>query len=373
MTKSPTGEDSTKGNGEERNGLTRIRGIGATKRRWLELLGICDVRDLARASAVEIESRLRAEGYTVTRSEIAGWIAQAQEFVTDLPSQPAVESPDATVEGSPHLSSQDGESSQVVIESPEDIAEEAPHLSTEEKESYHPTGESVPIKAEGNLSPSVQDGTWKTFASFSIAFQRKQVEGRAEQRTILRHIEAGTVRIWSGSESDSLHDSFASQLQQWIQSQIGKSIQPEPEAEKSHVTTCAIARIIQLALFQPPQTGMPALVDHAGQGFSSFVQSGESFALAITFQLTGLHAADIAKQEIRYSAQVYARHRTTGAIASLGDTEATLLVQERPFYTALLPETTLQQPGMYRLQVLVTFQGATVPPAFFDVPMLQVI
>jgi hypothetical protein len=309
----------------------------------------------------------------VTRSEIAGWIAQAQEFVTDLPSQQGVESPDAVVEGSPHLSSQEDESSQSAIESPEDIAEDSPSLSIEEKQLDHQIGESTPIKAEENLPLSVQDGTWKTFASFLIAFQSKQVEGRAEQRTIVRHIEAGTVRIWSGIESDSLHESFASQLQQWIQSQIGESMQPEPEAEKSHVTTCAITRIIQLRLFQPPQTGMPALVDHAGQGFSSFVQSGESFALAITFQLTGLKAADIAKQEIRYSAQVYARHRTTGAIASLGDTEATLLVQERPFYTALLPETTLQQPGMYRLQVLVTFQGATIPPAFFDVPMLQVI
>lgn len=373
MTKSPTGEDSTKGNGEERNGLTRIRGIGSTKRRWLELLGICDVRDLAGASAAEIESRLRAEGHTVARSEIVGWIAQAQEFVTDLPSQQVVESPDATVEDSPHLSSQEDESSQSVIESPEDIAEESPHFSTEERELCHPTGESIPIEAEGNLPPSIQDGTWKTFASFAIAFQSKQVEGRAEQRTIVRHIETDTVRIWSGSESDSLHDSFASQLQQWIQSQIGESIQPEPEAEKSDLTTPVTAEIVQLGLFQPPQTGMPVLVDHAGQGFSSFVQSGESFALAITFQLTGLKGTDIAKQEIRYSAQVYARHRTTGAIASLGDTEATILVQERPFYTALLPETTLQQPGMYRLQVLVTFQGATVPPAFFDVPMLQVI
>jgi hypothetical protein len=337
------------------------------------LLGICDVRDLARASAAEIESRLRAEGYTVTRSEIAGWIAQAQEFVTDLPSHQAVESPDATVEDSPHFSSQEDESSQTVIESPEDFAQESPFLSTEERESCHPTGESVPIEVEGNLPSSAQDGIWKTFASFSIALQNKQVEGRAEQRTIVRHLEAGTVRIWSGIESDSLHDSFAPQLQQWIQSQISESKPPEPEAEKSHVTTCAIARIIQLGLFQPPQTGMPALVDRAGQGFSSFVQSGESFALAITFQLTGLKAADITKQEIRYSAQVYARHRTTGAIASLGNTEATILVQERPFYTALLPETTLQQPGMYRLQVLVTFQGATIPPAFFDVPMLQVI
>ncbi|HEY9606624.1 MAG TPA: hypothetical protein V6C85_33755, partial [Allocoleopsis sp.] len=223
-----------------------------------------------------------------------------QEFVTELPSQPAIESSDATVEDSPHLSSQEDESFQSVIESPEDVAQESPHLSTEERESCHPTGESTPIKAEGNLPSSVQDGTWKTFASFSIALQSKQVEGRAEQRTIVRHIEAGTVKIWPGIESNSLHDSFASQLQQWIQSQISESMQPEPEAEKSHVTTCAISRIIQLGLFQPPQTEMPALVDRAGQGFSSFVQSGESFALAITFQLTGLTAADIAKQEIRY-------------------------------------------------------------------------
>lgn len=373
MTKSPTGEDSMKGNAEERNGLTRIRGIGSTKRRWLELLGICDVRDLAGASADEIESRLRAQGHTVTRSEIAGWIAQAQEFVAELPSQQAVVSPDTVVEASADLSLQEDKSSQPVIKSPEDIAEASPHCSIEEKESCHQTEESAPIEVEGNLPLSVQDGTWNTFASFAIELQNKQVEGRVEQRTIVRHIEANTVRICSEIESNSLHDSFASQLQQWIQSQIGESMQPEPEAEQSDVTTSVTAQIAQLALFQPPQSRMPAIVNRAGQGFSSFVQSGELFALAITFQLTGLKVANIAKQRIRYSAQAYARHRVTGAIASLGDTEATLLVQERPFYTALLPETTLQQPGLYRLQVLVTFQGATLPPAFFDVPMLQVI
>lgn len=341
MAQSPTDEGSTKGNGEERNGLTRIRGIGSTKRQWLELLGIRNVHDLATASADEIESRLRVAGHSVTRSEIAGWIAQAQEFTAELPSQ---QIPDY------------------------------PHSPSEKQEAFRQAEESMKLKPEENLPASVKEGEWRTFASFMVECQSKQTEDRAEQRTIVRHIETDTVRIWSGIESDFLQEGFASQFQQWIVAQAGTGMQPQSEPEELALTSPLVSEIVELRIFQPPRTELLVVIDRVRQGFFGTLRQGESFSLEIDFKLTGLNRANIATNKtIRYCTQVYARHRSTGAIAHLGDTEATIFVQEQPLYTALISEASLHQSGLYRLQVLLTFQEALIPPNIFEVSMLQVI
>ncbi len=115
------------------------------------------------------------------------------------------------------------------------------------------------------------------------------------------------------------------------------------------------------------------VVNNPGQGFSNPISSGEPFALEIAFGLSELNGADIAKQQVACCVQFYTRHRFTGTITHLGDTKANILVEGQTYYTAVLPETTLQEQGMHRLQVLVTLQGVPAPPAFFEVPMLQVV
>ena len=295
MTSSPTFKLPTNKYIEEREDLTGIRGIETTKQQWLEFLGICTIRDLAGASADQIESRLRDKGHiisedisSITRSEIEGWIAQAQEFTAELSSQQAAESPQAEAETLPSSTTEEGETSQPIVEPPKAEAETSPSLPTEEEEPSQPI------------------------------------------------------------------------------------VEP-PEAEKLAVKTPVTVEIAQVRAFQPPWTRIPMVVNNPGQGFSNPISSGEPFALEIAFGLSELNGADIAKQQVACCVQFYTRHRFTGAITHLGDTKANILVEGQTYYTAVLPETTLQEQGMHRLQVLVTLQGVPAPPAFFEVPLLQVV
>jgi len=63
--------------------LTAIKGIGASRQKWLQkTFNVQTYRDLADLSAEEIESRLKAEGKIVSRAEIETWIAQAKHLAT---------------------------------------------------------------------------------------------------------------------------------------------------------------------------------------------------------------------------------------------------------------------------------------------------
>ncbi|MBZ0283708.1 MAG: hypothetical protein K8L97_23425 [Anaerolineae bacterium] len=63
--------------------LTAIKGIGASRQKWLQkTFNVQTYHDLANLSAEEIESRLKAEGKIVSHAEIETWIAQAQHLAT---------------------------------------------------------------------------------------------------------------------------------------------------------------------------------------------------------------------------------------------------------------------------------------------------
>jgi len=63
--------------------LTAIKGIGASRQKWLQkTFNVQTYRDLADLSAEEIESRLKASGKIVSRAEIETWIAQAEHLAT---------------------------------------------------------------------------------------------------------------------------------------------------------------------------------------------------------------------------------------------------------------------------------------------------
>ncbi|MEB3179704.1 MAG: hypothetical protein VKL59_11810 [Nostocaceae cyanobacterium] len=328
MAGSSTGEPPKNHKSEESDDLKKIRGIGIARQQWLsEIANIRTVRDLAHASAEQIEFQLNVEGHAVSRTEIEQWIAQAREL---------------TKESSPRKDDQGELSSK--IEKPADID----------------------TVAEQNLSPFVEEGESRTLASFIVEFQTKQVEGRSEQQTAVRHRESDSSETWSGIEGE--------QLQQWMLERAIATIQPEPVAKQPDATTTPLTvEITELRALQPPRTGIPMVVTQSGQGFSGFITSGEPFSLEVALRLTGQIAADIPQQTMTYCVQVYARHRATGEKTSLGQTQPHPLFAGQTSYTAKLSEITLQQPGMYRLQALVTLQGIRGIPGFLEVPLLQVL
>lgn len=317
------------GNGEECNDLIMIRGIGATKKRWLEALGICTIADLAHASVDEIESQFKDSGRTVPRNEIEGWITQAQALQAEVSLQPTQSS----------------------STEPED-EEECAICFSGSCESTQQPAELVEAIVEEVATP------WSAIASFAIEYQTRQVAERTEWRTVIRHMETDTVETWADTETEL--------IQPWMRDRI-KAALPQTEAEPA-----IVPEITQLRMIQPDQIGQPMIADPTRPFFPDAVRRGEPFAMEVSMQLAGLTATTLIKQ-VAYRAQCVARNLSTGATVQLGDVTANVPLNNRSSCKALFPEVTLQQPGIYRLKVSVTLQDASDTAGYFKVPMLQVV
>jgi hypothetical protein len=320
MTTAPTGENPMNSSDRTGDDLTAIKGISEKRQyRLREEFGICTLQDLATISDEKIESV--AKGLRgVSSSTVKGWSVEARKEL----------------------------SSQRVIES-------------------------APAEAGEKANSPATEGEWKSVASFVGTFQVRQVKDGTKQRIQVRYLEGDKYweEEWSGIESE--------QPWRWILDQLPKKVQQEPEhEEKLQVETQPTAtlpvtvEITQIQAFQPPETETPSVIGEAGQPFLGFLRSGEPFALKVCFALAETAAAEVAKRQVTYRAQFYARNLTTRERTLLGDTEPDTLVETQLSYTAVLPEATLQ-PGMYRLRVLVTLQDVRMVPGYLEVPLLQVV
>ena len=329
-------------NGEQREDLTRIRGIGSVKQQWLrESLNIYTFQDLACLSVDEIESRFREKGHTASKREIKRWIVQAQQLATvKLSLQQNIALAEAELEEPSTLPTQKSELSQQVMAS-------------------------VDAEARKNNLSSTNLEEWQSFASFFVEFQSRKIEGQLqEHRTRVHYLEADKFQFWPDIENN--------QLQQWMLDQISKGIQQSPEIESPVFRPPMTVEIIQIQIFQPLLTERSMVFERGDRLFPGTINSGEPFALEIAFNLAELNVADLTQQQVTYHAQFYARHRFTGVVTHLGDTEVGTLIQGQFSYTARLPETTLES-GVYRLQAIVKLQGVPAPLASFKIPVLQVL
>ncbi|HEY9605816.1 MAG TPA: hypothetical protein V6C85_29695, partial [Allocoleopsis sp.] len=216
MTTSLNGKALTKEIGWNYEDLTKIRGIGSIKQKWLrELLHIYTFQDLASLSVTEIESKLRAEGHITSKSEIEGWIVQAQ-----------------TLAASEQLSRQFMESSDTRVE-------ESVHFPTQENESTQPVLASADIAIEESLLPLTEQSEWQSFASFKVEFQSRKREGHAEEQRIIVHdLKANTFQVWSEIQSN--------QIQQWMLDRVTEDIQQASEAENTFAAPPVTVEITQL-------------------------------------------------------------------------------------------------------------------------------
>ena len=160
--------------------LTAIKGIGQITQRWLR--GTFNVRtyyDLAALSVDEIEVRLKADGKIAFHSRIEKWIVQAQAFASST--------------SSPIYSQQ-----LTVLESDE----------------------------------------WPRLATFVVAFEERQAEGKGELQIKAEHHEADEWQVWKGMQ--------LKELSQWMLTQLGdrvsqptpvqQSVQTERETEQTDST-----------------------------------------------------------------------------------------------------------------------------------------
>ncbi|MBF2075448.1 MAG: hypothetical protein IGS50_17045 [Synechococcales cyanobacterium C42_A2020_086] len=313
---------SASGNDENRSDLTNIRGIGASRKRWLNSIGIYTIADLSQASVDEVESSLKSGGRLLSRGELEEWIAQAK--TVDLQNQPAESF----------------------------CALPDPLLETE------------PLETEPASSSLVAASTdWIAVAVFKVEYQTRQIAGKVEQRTLIHHLETNATETWSGFETQL--------IQPWMLDRIEATL-PQPEAENP-----VVPEIIQLQVIQSHQIEQPMIADHAHPLFPGAILASEPFALEASVQLTGLSDANLQKQ-IPYSIQCTVHDVSTGSTTILGTATLNISSTANITYKALLPELMLSHSGIYRLKVSVTLQNSQAadrPTAsgYFKVPMLQVV
>lgn len=309
---------NTNGRHHDRGDLAQIRGIGAIRKRWLRSLGIDTIAALAQASADAIEAQAKRDGRTLSRDDLEDWIAQAQVHSVQAP-----------------------------------LAQTAQH--TVEVRSQ-PSAPKSSARQPG-LEREQPDG-WDAIASFKVDYQRRQVNGQSEQRVVTYHLEADTVEHWTAFELD--------QMQQWMRDRVEASL-PTLRTEAP-----IVVEITQLRVMQSRQLGQRMVANHSSPIFPDAIQTTEPFALEVSMHFAGLTAA-IHQTKVAYRVQCFARNLATGITDSLGEMTAQVAPSTNAIYNVLLPSLLLQQPGTYRLKVLVSLQHAPATLGQFKVPMLHAV
>lgn len=385
-----TSNDSNINRDHHADDLTEIVGIGTAKQRWLQTkLGIYTFQDLAIASASEIEAHLRADRYFISQREIEHWIAQAQERVANASSLilPGTvrEHDESQLLHAPVASEPASESASEPVELCQDIVSPTVESAAEQAEVISPELEmatsqswnsdnNIETDPEGNtenhvshaIAAAVSENEWQTIASFTIQHQVKQVNGVIEQRTLAQHHETNQAVTWTIS-AEPFQD-----VQQWMMSHVPSIDQPVSQIQPS-TNQPAIATVIEgLQILQGTQ--QQALVTWQQDHIHSplLVRRGEPFILKTSFNFVGVPPGFVPTQG-NYILQVYARHRALGTTLELAHHQAEVVLNGQSSYVAYLPDATLERPGIYCIQVLVTLEGLPVTPGYLEIPMLQVI
>ncbi len=197
-------------------------------------------------------------------------------------------------------------------------------------------------------------------ATFTVEFQRRQVEERTERRITVHHRQTNATQTWSDLEPEP--------LRQWLLSQLKPSgLSPEEPAVPASL------EISQVQVFQPPQAQIPVRLGEPHRPFSGYLRSRVPFALEVSFRLSVSTRTVRQYQNASYRVECYVRNRTAGVTIHLGDTQSDTLVEGKQVYTARLPVAMLQSSGVYCLQIIVTFKGVVTALGYFEIPLLQVI
>lgn len=347
MTDSPVDHGGSADNRPEQQPLTRIEGIGETKQRWLESIGIETLQDLANADPANLESQLETAGHPTSRSVISGWIARAQQLLQSVDQQ-VLEIGEATES-----------------EMSEDSLESAPEAEESWPETTSESSVTSDIAAETAEASHEKADEWETFASFAVEFEVRRIANEIHYQTSVRHLETDTFQIWTGIEEE--------RLQAWLREQLASSIPITASTPAVPPTsdTWLTPIIEDLRIYQPPSTGLPMGLYRPSLMFPSPVKSNLPFILEIQFSVQENDVFSEIRQEISYQAECYARSLKTGEALSLGKIPSTLFTDRVDTHNIRFPTMNLQS-GIFRLQVLLNLQGMNAFPAYFEVPALQV-
>jgi hypothetical protein len=344
--------------------LNQIKGIGRTRQQQLQtLLAITTVPDLAVAEAAAIEAAFREAGYPITRSNVAAWITQARQLVE----------------------AETRQANKAIPSAPERPSERRAIAEMEEI--------STPAIAE----------KWRTQATVLLEFQT-QGEGFAHRWRLLNPTSnasllltdqaTASLRTWLqhiGHVFFHLHeDEAGDSLRAWLQQQVplahsplahstasqdlveSRPNQAEAILSPTRQPPPLTVQVCQVVLLQPPNTSMPIVAIAGNTGFSSSLQANQPFQVGVCLELPDLVQWSL-QSGVSYSLEGFAKtltypHRTI----PLGKSQPWMLTSGQTQYKAAIAAAALPS-GLYRLQILIAFQGVDIPLTIYEISRLQVI
>lgn len=304
--------------------LTRIRGIGMTKKQWLNSIGIHTLAELAQVLVDDLELQLHSSGHPVSRSEIESWVTSAQALLVE------------TAASSEEFSYENGCSGCQSVELPE----------IEDEEPQQPIPE-IP---------------WNSLATFTIEVQTRSTAGKSEQRAIVHHQQTEAEATEFDLGSTQLHPD----LLDWMNDRL---ILTHPVETPPQPVTVEITQVRSL---QPAGGNLQMVADQTHHLFPNSLEASKPFTLQISLHFAGLAEVNRDTLSLVYRTHCQARHLFTGELIDLGEQIATVPANLTESQTATLSELSLP-PGAYRLQILATLQNAAATSTCFKVPMLQVV
>ncbi|MDX2239136.1 MAG: hypothetical protein NW224_00455 [Leptolyngbyaceae cyanobacterium bins.302] len=314
---------ATNGNGKSIKELTDIRGIGTTKKQWLEALGISTVEALTQVTAEALKTQLKESGYTVSLSEIEGWLQQAQALTT--------------------LSQVDPKSFLKEISTQSEIA------------------------------------SWNTLASFQVDLQTCSTNGTLKQQIVIQNLDTGNTKIWSKV--------YSNELQQWILNQAGDDFSAEISSDSNLLNAASVVEetgsekieskplsatieISHIRIHQSEPTKTTIVIDQSNSLAEETLLANAPIDLELALNL--VDGTIDQSTPITYHVTCQAKHLASGTLFDLGETHIATQADPVKPCTVHFSEVVLKQPGAYRLIAFAVLTEDPMVTASFKVPGLQV-
>lgn len=145
--------------------------------------------------------------------------------------------------------------------------------------------------------------------------------------------------------------------------------QPEGTTLSAELITL---RMCQIVVVQPPETGIPQMLTERDRSLPGPLLTGQPFQLSVTFELDRLASLPVSPQA-SYKLQGFLKSLTyPHQVTDLGESAPHFLAGHSPPYSAMIATSGLP-PGLYRLQLLITFQDISILFGMHEIPRFQVV
>lgn len=274
---------------------------------------------------------------------------------------------------------------------------------THPETSFDPPPTDSPLEIPGGLAPL----DWQPLKRLTVELQARQVDDRAEYRTVVNAGEPAQTQVWQGLKEQRLQNWLRQQLAEAQTISLGEAqvdtrqpiaaktvaptlFDPAPSAvtvsegsaslgEKTtetappRETDLAInVEIQQLSIRQPTHQILirsAQLRRSRPMGLGS-LESRQPFSVEVEFHLAGECVDSTTLEDVFYKVQVFAQNRTAHQWVDLGATRPMALSDgHRPYIAGLFNKTL--EPGMYRLHVVTSLSGAITALSSLELPLLN--